>query len=113
MNVISMVFLGVVGLLGAYCFLFVESEHRATSKAREFTHALQVERFDRDFDNAWNGGKLTDPERAQRLHTLEQQDARQQARAVQDIQASKAREQALRRTLDHLSGFPDTKGHPQ
>lgn len=109
MNLIGVIFLGVAGLLGVYLYLLKGSEHSEISKARDLDHKIQVERFDRDFDNAWNGQKLTDPERGQRLRRLEEQAKTQQTHTEHNTQAMSAREQELRRALDQLAGFKDKK----
>ena len=112
MQILGTVFLALVGLLGAYLFLVVHSEHRTQMDTRDLQHRIQIERFDRDFDKAWNGERLGDPDRAARLRALEQQQADAQARAVTERAASQAREQELQQALDRLSGASPTKGQP-
>jgi hypothetical protein len=112
MNILGVVFLGLVGLLGAYLFLMVHTEHSSQIKAREYEHKIQIELFDRDFEKAWNGQKLTDPERAKRLEDLEAQQREAKTKAATDTDGTQARERDLRRALDQLSGFQDKKGTP-
>lgn len=107
-----MVFLGLVGLLGAYFFLMVHTEHSSQIKAREYEHRIQIERFDRDFEKAWNGQKLTDPERARRLEDLEAKEREAKTKAVTDTEGTQERERELRRALDQLSGASSKKGQP-
>lgn len=111
MNIMGVVFLGLVGLLGAYLYLFSHSAHDARLKQQELDHKIQVERFDRDFEKVWHGQKLSDPEREKRLFDLEKQQEQLQTRTAVEAKEGQAREHALRRTLDRLSGFNE-KGQP-
>ena len=112
MSTLGVVFLALVGLLGVYLFITVHSEHQGESKERELQHQIQIERFDRDFEKAWNKEKLPDPERAQRLLDLEKQQSEAKTRAAAQGEDSRQRERELRRALDQLSGYQDKKGQP-
>jgi hypothetical protein len=109
MNTIGAVFLAVLGLLGAYLFLMVHGQHTDQVKQQDLEHKIQIERFDRDFEKAWNGQKLSDSDREKRLLDLELQERETKEKAALNAVDRKAQEQDLRRTLDQLSG---KKGSP-
>jgi hypothetical protein len=115
MNSVGVVLLGLAGLLGVSLFLLSTTEHRHTMKQQQLEHAIQVERFDRDFERAWNGQKLVDPERDKRLADLEQRQRDAHTQATHEDAAREAREHQLRHTLDQLSVYQSKqeaqKGH--
>lgn len=112
MNAIGAVFLAVLGLLGAYLFLMVHGQHSDQAKQQDLEHKIQIERFDRDFEKAWNGQKFSDPERAKRLEDLEAQQRETKEKAAVNAADFQERERNLRRALDQLSGSQDKKGSP-
>jgi hypothetical protein len=55
-------------------------------KFEQLEHKMQSERFDRDFEKAWNGEKLAEPDRTQRLSALVRVYAEEKARVAIDAE---------------------------
>ena len=113
MNAIQAVGLSVFGLLAALIFFVVHSEHRAEYQKGGLQHEKQIERFDRDFEKAWNGETLTDPDRAKRLEALEVKEREMKEKEDADTADRKKREEQLHRALEQFPGSPTKKGQPQ
>ena len=113
MNAVQAVCLSVVGLLGALLFIVVNSEHRAEHQKGGLQHEIQIERFDRDFEKAWNHETLTDPDRAKRLGDLEAKEHELKEKEAVEAADRKKREEKLHRAFEQLPGAPTKKGQPQ
>lgn len=111
MNPIALVLLSVTGLLGVWLFVLQSDQHAASMAEAKARHQLESERFDRDFETAFNTGRLpADASREARIQQLESDLARAKAEREANEAATKKAQAELTQSIGEMAGQAQSKG---
>lgn len=106
MNLIGVIALGLLGLLGAYFFLIFGEQQQSDQQRQAIEHKIGSEKFDKDFNAAWNGKPLENDAAARQARIAALENELAEIRQQQDAKKAenKKREAELLHSLDQLAG---------